>query len=136
MTADSTDPRLFTMSVATIESYAKSRDKYASDLRSQAELIRAESFFFSRWATGRAVPDRAGCHECGHHEVHAPTCSARNPPNPLYGPNALVDRVECVLCGDDGVDIPTSGRRYQAKAGDKCWNPVCKDGRYQQRTKP
>ena len=31
-----------------------------------------------------------GCPECGYHEVHAPTCSARNHPNPLYGPNALV----------------------------------------------
>jgi hypothetical protein len=45
-----------------------------------------------------AKVERLECPECGYHEVHAPTCSARNPPNPLYGPNALVERVECDVC--------------------------------------
>jgi hypothetical protein len=29
--------------------------------------------------------------------------------------------VRCNKCGDDGIDIPTSGRRYQAKRDEKCW---------------
>jgi len=35
--------------------------------------------------------------------------------------NEQLQSVACSKCGDDGVDIPTSGRHYQAKVEEACW---------------